>query len=93
MNDKPGEQLLVSLMKDEIYIRKNIEYLEEIEKFEGFEAIGNIRDNALMKKLAIAKRILVYMVVGKDFKLPVAYYPINGLNAQGAAALTQVVLY
>lgn len=92
VNDKPGEQLLVSLMKDEIYIRKNIEYLEEIEKFEGFEAIRNSRDNELMKKLAIAKRILVYMVVGKDFKLPVAYYPINGLNAQGAAALTQVVI-
>lgn len=32
------------------------------------------------------------MVVGENFKIPVAYYLLSGLNAYGAAAITQLVI-
>lgn len=42
--------------------------------------------------LDIAKDVLVYMVVGENFKLPVAYFLLNGLEALERAALTQEVI-
>lgn len=87
-----GEKLLVALIKDEIYIKKNIEYRAETEEFVGFVTVRDEEKNESNEHLAIANKALVYMVVGKNFKIPVAYYFLAGLNSYCAAALTQLVI-
>lgn len=94
---KFDKQLLVSLMKDEIYIKKKIDYNEVDHQFEGFVSCNDrnqsdeLNENQ-QKRLPVAKTAMVYMAVGKDFKIPVAYFFLSGLNAYSSAALTQLVI-
>lgn len=50
--------------------------------------------NACPNEKVYAKEALVYMVTGvnENFKIPVAYFLISGLNAAEKAALTQEVI-
>lgn len=65
-----------------------MEWSDGTRTFSGF-ATNTDQENVVVP---VAKYALVYMVVGGDFKLPVAYYILQGLNALGRAALTQNVI-
>lgn len=83
-----GDPLLLSMMSDEMHIAKKIGYNSKTKKFSGFVTCN---DND-KKKLEVASNVLVFMVAGNDFKLPVAYFFLAGLNAVSRAALTQLVI-
>lgn len=91
-DENGGREHLVALIKDEMYIKKKIEYNAENHKFGGFVTVRDQERNELDEQLAVANKALVYMVVGKNFKIPVAYYLLSGLNSYGTAALTQTVI-
>lgn len=84
-----GKQLLLALMKDEIYIKKKIDYNEAERQFEGFVSCDDKTQNS---RIRVAQKALVFMAVGEDFKIPIAYYFVSGINAYSGAALTQLVI-
>lgn len=92
------KEMLVALMCDEVSIKKCVEWNETESKFSGFVTYENTnkkqqnRRNNKKDQLPIAKDALVFMVVGEDFKIPVAYFLLNGLEALERAALTQEVI-
>lgn len=84
-------QLYLTLMWDEMSIRKALCYCNENQTFIGFSTVNNSSqhsDNDNSSKLKLAKDALVYMVVGSDFKLPIAYELLTGLESVDRAALT-----
>lgn len=82
--------LHVTLMADEMSIRKQICYSTDKQSFVGFSTITNSSIHFQGKKtdLKIAKDALVFLIVGPDFKLPIGYHLLNGLEAIDRAALT-----
>lgn len=80
------EQLHVCLITDDISIRKQVQWDAETEKFHGFPTESSSKSK---KKLPTTKEALVFMVSGPDFKIAVAYFFINGLQAIDRAALTR----
>lgn len=89
-----GKQLLIALMADEMHIKKKIEWDDSQRKFSGFVTC---RDDVSGEKqkdqgLPVASNALVFMAVGDDFKVPVAYFLLTGLNSLARAALTQLVI-
>lgn len=84
--------LHVCLMSDEMSIRKQICWSNELKSFIGFSTITNSsqqgNDEQNTSQLKVAKDALVFMVVGPDFKIAIAYYLLNGLEAIDRAALT-----
>lgn len=90
-----GHPLHVHLMWDEMSIRKKLGYSNETKSFEGFCTVTDSTANSesgdsLQPKLA--KDALVWMVVGPDFKVPVAYELVYGLGTNDRAALTLHVI-
>lgn len=75
-------------MSDDISIRKQVEWNAVTEIFDGFPTATNRNSK---KKLPITKVALVFMVVGHDFKIPVAYFFLNGLQAVDRAILTREI--
>lgn len=88
--------LHVCAMSDETSIRKQICYCAEMQSFVGFSTITNSSqhrsDQNSSNQLSVAKDALVFMVVGPDFKLPVAYHLVNGLESKDRAGLTLEVI-
>lgn len=84
-----GKVLYLCVMTDDVSIRKHISYNEKTQEFEGFPTVTNSRSK---KVLSAAKEALVFMVVGTNFKLPVAYFFSNGIQAIDRAILTKEVL-
>lgn len=87
-----GKQLHLCLISDEMSIRKHISWNRENENFSGFITECNSENNKKNNKLAVAKDALVFMVVGPDFRIAVAYFLLNGLQSIDRAALTREVL-
>lgn len=87
---KEGKQLYIALISDEMSIRKKVEWNDPEKKFSGFASCRD--DNNNNSDVPVAKDSLVFMAVGDDFKIPVAYYILGGLSALGRAALTQLVI-
>lgn len=95
-----GKQLLVALMCDEMSIRKKVCYDRGKRKFVGFATCENqcnaedtlAEENAENKGPPEAKNAFVFMVVGDDFKIPVSYFFLNGLNSYERASLTHLVI-
>lgn len=85
-----GKQLLLTLISDEMSIRKHIEYNEHQSSFKGFPSIVNSKQSN--KKLPIAKDALVFMAVGPDFRITVCYHIMCGLDATDRAILTKEVI-
>lgn len=86
-----GKQLHVCLISDEMGIRKQVTWNAEKESFDGFatELSSKSRQKS---KLPLAKDALVFMAVGPNFKVAVAYFLLSGLDAVERAALTQEVI-
>lgn len=84
--------LHICLMSDEMSIRKQICWSSEQKSFVGFSTITNSsqqgNDEPNTSQLKVAKDALVFMAVGPDFKIPIAYYLLNGLEAIDRAAFT-----
>lgn len=87
---KNNHRLHVSLIWDEMSIRKELCWCNAKKEFLGFCTVMNssVNDkdgNSAEPKLA--KDSLVWMVVGPDFKLPVAYELLSGLETYDRAAM------
>lgn len=86
--------LHLALISDEMAIRKNICWNAERNEFIGFSTVtsSSIGDhegeNQSGTQLKVAKDALVFMIVGPDFKMPIGYHLLNGLEAIDRAALT-----
>lgn len=92
--ESEGKPLLISMMSDEVFIRKDVVWKEESKKFTGFVTCldNNNNNNTNRKELPVAKNALVFMAVGDGFKLTVGYFFLSGLNAQNRAAPTQLAI-
>lgn len=86
-NEGEGKKKLTCcLMSDETSIRRHIQFNPATKKFDGFIDTGRPAPD----QNTIAKDSLVFMVSGvtDDFKIPVGYFFVSGLNADERAALT-----
>lgn len=77
-------------------IRKEICYSSQMQSFIGLCTITNSSQHTTADEdstpLKLAKDALVFMVVGPDFEVPVAYELLNGLESEDRAALTLRVI-
>lgn len=83
-------RLHVTLIWDEISIRKQLCWCNGTKSFIGFSTVMNSTDNDEndnSSEPTLAKDALVWMVVGPDFKVPVAYELLNGLETIDRTAL------
>lgn len=87
-----GHQICLTLMDDEMSIRKEICWNTEERSFTGFSTITNASRQGNDEQLKVAKDALVFMAVGPDFKVSVAYHLLNGLESIDRAALTLEVI-
>lgn len=87
---KNNHQLHVCLIYDEMSIRKELCYCNERQSFIGLSTVTNSSGHIINEnsELKLAKDAFVYMVVGPDFKLAIAYELLNGLESEDRAALT-----
>lgn len=78
------------VMCDEMAIRKHVEWDDNKKEFSGYVNCGPKNDS---DNLPIAKEALIYMVSGVNhkFKLPVAYFFINGLTAEEKASISKEI--
>lgn len=74
-----GKQLIVSLIFDEMSIRKQLHWNDNQKKFLGHVTYGFESDSA---EFQLANNVLVFMANGINinFNLPVAFYFITSLN-------------
>lgn len=86
--------LHVTLIYDEMSIRKQIVWSRHHESFIGYSTVTNSsnKNPDSITGLPTAKYSLVLMVAGPDFKLAVAYHFLNGLEAFDRASLTLDVI-
>lgn len=88
-----GHQLHLTLIWDEVHIRKGIFYCNEKQEFVGFSTyINSSNGSADDSPPKIAKEALVYMVAGTNFKIPVGYELCSGLDGIDRAALILQVI-
>lgn len=89
-----GHPLHVCLINDEMFTRKELSYCNTTQTFIGFSTVTNSSQHIEGDKseLKLAREALVYMVVGPDFKLAVAYELLDGLETEDRAALTLQVI-
>lgn len=80
-------------------LKKSVEFHEAESNFTGFVSCENKSKKKTKSKkkkkanhLDVAKDALVFMCVGEDFKIAVAYFFLCGLEAEDRAALTQEVI-
>lgn len=93
-----NHQLHICMVNDETSMRKNLCYCNETQSFIGFSTVINSSkqnedaDYEDISNIKLAKDVLVFLVVGPDFKIPVAYEFLNGLESNDRAALTLRVI-
>lgn len=90
-----GHKLHLAAVHDEMSIKKQLSYCNETQSFVGLSTVTNSAQHSPdedASSLTLAKDALVIMVVGPDFKLPVAYELLNGLESADRAALTLRVI-
>lgn len=97
MKDK-GKHLLGCLMMDEMAIRQQVVWDEKTKKLEGVVHQHSNRHTAPIEQTAVAKEALVFMVTSVQdqdqttWKIPVAYFLINGMSAEEKKHLIKTVL-
>lgn len=87
-----GLKLYVSLIFDEMAIRRHLQWNHNKLKFDGFIDMG--RSATTEESLPLAKDALVFLVSGlnEEFKIPVSYFLTNGLIAEERVALLNEIL-
>lgn len=93
-SNSEGKQVYGCLMFDEMNFRQQSLWNTNSKQYEGFIDMGSYYADDQQPVLPLATQILVYMVTGinENFKIPVAYFLINGLKTHEKAALTNEVL-
>lgn len=78
-----GEKLIVSLLFDEIHIRKLIQYNRHTHTLQGYSSVFNDKDEET-SGIRVANQALVFVVNGVNdaFHLPIAYYLISSMDGQ-----------
>lgn len=96
---KRGKRLKFSLQVDGMHINSTLE-ADQSGNVYGFEDLGNFEDLGMPKShdvnnTKIAKEAVVFLInaVNDRWKAPVAYYLVNGVNAEKLARLVEEVLY
>lgn len=86
-----GKQLIVSLMFDEISIRKHIQWCSAARKFLGYITYGH---DVNEEEVPVANQAIVFMISGLNefFQIPIAYYFIKSLNAGERKHLLESVI-
>lgn len=88
-----NKKIIANLVMDEVSIRKHIEYNKSHKKFYGYVDFGNkhIDDNTVQRE---AKEALTFMVtaVNDHWKIPVAYFLVNGLTSNEKSNILKEVL-
>jgi hypothetical protein len=86
---KKNKNLLCALMMDEVAIRHQVEW--DGKKYQGYIDYGTDMDD---DSLPLAKEALTFMVVAMNdsFKLPIAYFLIDGLTGKQRANLVRQCL-
>lgn len=86
-------------MTDEMSIRKDISWSNENHSFLGFSTMISSSQSILENQSEpnkmqpeLAKNALVFLVVGSDFKLPVAYHLVAGIESTDRAEFTLEVI-
>lgn len=92
-----GEKLNVCLISDGMSIRQQVFYNEKNMSFDGFSQTPNTNQEhggrrKKKDKVPILKEASVYMVVGPDFRISIAYQLIHGLAAIDQAIFTKEVI-
>lgn len=92
-----SEQLYVCLISDDMSIRQQVLFNEKNKSFEGFsENSGSSRNrrrhNEQNDKVPMLKEASVFMAVGPDFRITVAYQLLNGQDAIDRAAFTREII-
>lgn len=89
---KENHQLHLTLISDEMWIRKDPCWRGEKKEFVGCSSVTNTSqsvEETESEPLKSAKEALVFLVVGPDFKIPIAYHLLNGLESIDRAILTR----
>lgn len=86
-----NKELHVSVAFDDMSTRNHLSWNEVKKSFDGFSTVTNQNVNE-ERKPDVANSALVYMVVGPDFRIAVAYFMLNGLQAIDRAALSKEVI-
>lgn len=84
-----GEQLHLCLITDDMSIRQKVSFNKNKMEFEGFSTSSSSRNN---NKVPMLKEASVFMAVGPDFRIAVAYQLLNGQNAIDRASFTKEVI-
>lgn len=86
-----GKQLIVSLIFDEMSIRKQLHWNDSQKKFLGHVTYGFDSDSA---ELQLANNALVFMVNGINisFNMPIAFYFITSLNGKEKFRLVKEII-
>lgn len=92
-----GEQLQICLLSDEVSIRKQCLWNDRKVSFQGFSEISTSAEQRRQKtsnqnKVPLVKDALVFMAVGDDFRITVAYQLLCGMDALDRTALTKEVI-
>lgn len=90
-----GKQLFVALCMDEMAIRQHVQFNTSTRKIDGgIDYGGMLPDKETDDEVAPATEALVFVVMGVDenFKIPVAYFFTNGLNAADKNIIVSNVL-
>lgn len=94
-----GKQLHLCLISDEMSMHKQASWHDKAMSFVGFTELLSLsalnRQNENENKnenLPLAKDALVFMAVGPDFRITVAYWLLCGLDAVDRALLTKEVI-
>lgn len=85
-----NKKLHLCIMHDEMSIKKQVIWNDQTKSFDGFSTPTNPNSND--EQNVVAKDALVYMAVGPDFRIAVAYFLLGGLDAVDRAALSKEVI-
>ena len=90
---KDGKDLHCALMLDEMSLRKYVQWVSNQHRYSGFVDLGNELDDD-DDDSPQAKDVLVFMVVNVDgnWKVPCAYFFIDGLSGEERANLVRLCI-
>lgn len=79
MHDKNGDVLVVSVLFDEIYLMKHVQWSNSAHKLVGY---ANKQESNANSNLDVANQALVIIVNGLNcsIRLPIAYYFIRSMD-------------
>lgn len=82
-----GESFDVALIHDDVAIRQHSQWSSEEETFLGHINAGKTEAHNICSPLAKQANVLMVSGIGRDFKIPIAYFLIQALCAEERAAL------